>query len=291
MVTENYQTITQDIMNLEIDTKSIEQKITELKRQLSQNRQNLKSKKSEKSRLEIESSKIKTEISKGERKVENIKTKNTKKTETKTTILKTISKFEGENEELNVSIANLNDEITSLNSQINANRIEIERFDKFTHEEENETQNYKNSHKYRDEISKLQREIADLKLSEQQTANQMDESTKNSSVLRNAKKVNTSCVNNYTRLVKEAQHQFDTDKAKVMSIYDEIRSIFSQQTASLFKTINDMNETIEVREYLVSAKRSLHEYLDSLPSDPKILSSIEAGLDRRRRLRKKRRMI
>jgi hypothetical protein len=98
--------------------------------------------------------------------------------------------------------------------------------------------------------------------------------------------IKSDCVNKHKQLVKEYTSQHSLNKDLIFKIYNEVREIYNQQLFHLSKSIESISEHLTIEEFLSIIKRNLHEYLDSLPADPKIVTEIQNSIVRRRRLLK-----
>jgi len=283
-----YTHISQETQNLEVQRKSIEEQIKQFQARLVKIGAKIDENKKIMVTTEEEIGTIKEKEKVQIKKIEQIKvTKTSYETKIKTTQEKItttdieIHRLDGD------SISYLN-QINVLTVKIQANNMEIEKYEKYSQDDgldDNSIQYYKT------ELVKIENDIISIKSKLSITIEEINKLNIKISSSNSQISTKTDCVDNNTKLIKQYTAQFDQDRAAVYKIYEQIKAIYGEQLSYVVKTIESLNEIQTVEAFIADIKRNLHEYLDALPSDPKIMSQITMNLDRRRRLRRRRILI
>jgi len=177
----------------------------------------------------------------------------------------------------------LDQQLLNLNTKKQNNVAEIE---KNTASAVNTTKDY-----YKAQVLQIQSDVTNIERSLATTNTNI--SNTNGKISSNVIIINqkTDCVTSNTKLVTQYTTEYDTNKVVAYNLFNGIKTIFSGQISYLVKCLDNFSDALTVENYLIEAKKNLHMYLDSLPADPKIVANIQSRLDKRRRLRRRRRMI
>jgi chromosome segregation ATPase len=174
-------------------------------------------------------------------------------------------------------ISTLNGQISSKQATIASNKASAEKA----------TKDY-----YRDEINKIKAQIAVVQKALETTNNSLSNEEKRDATNQAQTKIKRECVETNTREFNTHNTNYNTNLAAARKVISECEALYNRSIDLLDDVLDKFNASISVEQYLLTAKRIMHNYLDILPFDPdKSSAAFDEIRRRRRKLKRKRKMI